>query len=207
MDDEKWLSGEELNKALDLAFDKLRTNVETLDAKNRNLMARWLGTYSDYIVKEKTFKPLEKTLKYEPGTILTANLGYNPGSEHGGNHFCVVVEDNAKSSPVVMVVPLGSSKPEKPVHFNDVDLGVIPEINALSHYPEDTKSIATVSQMRAISKLRIIAPVTRGDQIIDIDPSALQSLYAKIRERFTTKGLNRKPKKQTTATSQTSKVR
>jgi mRNA interferase MazF len=151
-------------------------------------MKEWLSLYAGYLAKEKTFKPITDTIKYEPGTILAIELGYNPGSEHGGNHFAVVVEDNSKSSPVVMVVPLGSAKPGKSVHFNDVDLGEIPEINKLSRYPAGTKSIATVSQMRCISKLRINAPLRSGDQIIKVP---LKDLYDKIQKRFTTKGLNK----------------
>lgn len=177
---------------IDQVLADLKNNIQLLEANKVQLVLRWLILYGEYLVKEETFDPLTETIKYDPGTILAVSLGYNTGSEHGGNHFCVVVENNPKSSPVVMVVPLGSSKPSKPVNWNDVDLGVIPEINTLSHYPVDTKSIATVSQMRVVSKLRILAPVKSGDQIVMVDTDKLKDLYDKIRVRFTTKGLNRR---------------
>lgn len=186
------MSSGETKSDLDVAFDNLKSSVLTnLDSKHQRLFREWLNLFSGYLAKEKSFDPLKETLKYDPGTILAIELGYNPGSEHGGNHYAVVVEDNAKSSPVVMIVPLGSIKPGKQVHFNDVDLGEIPEINRLSRYPQGTKSVAIVSQMRAISKMRINAPVRSGDQVIIVPVPKLRELYAKIRTRFTTKGLNK----------------
>jgi len=186
---------------LEAALQKLKTTGQTLSTKNQQLLENWLNEYSDYLSREATFDPVTETLKYEAGTVLSVELGYNPGSELGGSHYVVVVEDNAKSSDTVMVVPLGSSKPNKSINWNDVDLGEIPEINALSHYPVGTKSVAKVSQMRAISKLRIKAPVRSGDDIVFIPTPKLRDLYNKIKVRFTTKGLNRQ-----TATSPTSTV-
>ncbi|MBP2115068.1 MULTISPECIES: type II toxin-antitoxin system PemK/MazF family toxin [Paenibacillus] len=176
---------------LDHTLENLKNVVQSLNSKQQTLITEWLKLYSDYLIKEQTFNPVTDTIKYEAGSIVSIELGYNPGSEHGGSHYAVVVEDNAKTSPIVVVVPLGSSKPTKAVHFNDVDLGVIPGINALSRYPADTKSIATVSQIRAISKIRISAPVRSGDQIIFVPTPELRRLYDKIKQRFTTKGLNR----------------
>lgn len=187
------MSSGETKSDLDEAFDNLKNAVITnLDYKHQRLFREWLNLFSGYLAREKSFDPIKETLKYEPGTIVAIELGYNPGSEHGGNHYAVVVEDNAKTSPVVMIVPLGSMKPGKQVHFNDVDLGEIPEINRLSRYPQGTKTIAVVSQMRAISKMRINAPVKSGDQIITVSVPKLRDLYAKIRNRYTTKGLNKK---------------
>ncbi|NHN33555.1 type II toxin-antitoxin system PemK/MazF family toxin [Paenibacillus agricola] len=176
---------------LDTALQQLKSVILTLDTKNQGLIEEWLGHYSGYLQKEATFDPLTETLKYDAGTILSVELGYNPGSELGGSHYAVVVEDNAKTSDTIMVIPLGSAKPNKTANWNDVDLGEIPEINRVSGYPTGTKSIAKVSQMRAVSKLRIKAPLKSGDQIIVVPSPQLRNLYNKIKDRFTTKGLNR----------------
>ncbi len=176
---------------IDAALMQLKSEILTMNSFNQQLMVDWLQLYSTYLQREPTFDPLTETLSYSAGTVLSVELGYNPGSELGGSHFAIVVEDNAKSSHTVMVIPLGSERPNKAVNWNDVDLGEIPEINTLSRYPQGTKSIAKVSQMRAVSKLRIKAPLRSGDQIIVIPVPKLKDLYAKISDRFTTKGLNR----------------
>ncbi|CAH1206437.1 hypothetical protein PAECIP111893_02554 [Paenibacillus plantiphilus] len=179
------------NSALDKVIEQLKASVNLMDEKNQLLMISWLSCYSEYLKREVSFDPLTETLKYVAGTVLSIELGYNPGSELGGSHYAVVIEDNAKISHTVMVVPLGSERANKKVNWNDVDLDEIPEINDLSGYPKGTKSIAKVSQMRAVSKLRIKAPLKSNDQVIIIPSPKLRMLYAKINQRFTTKGLNR----------------
>lgn len=176
----------------DKTIDKFKEAIkDNLPYKKQQNMLEWLNTFSDYLYDEKDFNPVEDTLKYDAGAILSVDLGYNPKSEHGGRHFAVVVEDNNKSSNVVMIVPLGSEKPGAKVHRNDVDLGIIPEINALTG-EENVKSIAKISNMTSISKMRIVQPVKSGTKIIYMDPKLLKEIYNKIRIRFTTKGLNKK---------------
>lgn len=178
--------------ALDAALAKLKTVIEgSMSPKKQCEIIKWLNIYSDYLSREAAFKPEDETLKYDAGTVLSVELGYNPGSEHGGNHFVVVIEDNGKKDGTVMVVPLGSCAPGQRVHRTEVDLGVIEEINDLSQYPLDTKTIAKISQMRSISKLRITAPVHTGQAKVVLGPDELRKIYAPIKRRFTTQGLNR----------------
>jgi mRNA interferase MazF len=164
--------------------------TRNLSVKKQQNMLEWLNTFSQYLDNEDKFDPLTDTLSYGPGAVLSIDLGFNAKSEHGGRHYAVVVENNNKSSNTVMIVPLGSEKQGKKVNWNDVDLGVIEEINDLTGQ-DGVKSIAKISHLRSISKMRIVQPVKQGNEIIYLDPKKLKLIYDKIRVRFTTKGLNR----------------
>lgn len=60
---------------------------------------------------EKEFSP-QSLRRYKRGEIIKVHLGFNIGSEEGGLHYAVVLDkNNAKSSPVVTIVPLTSVKP------------------------------------------------------------------------------------------------
>ncbi|MCM3800030.1 type II toxin-antitoxin system PemK/MazF family toxin [Caldibacillus thermoamylovorans] len=180
---------------IDIVMNKFRQSIENnLVYKKQQNMLDWLNTFSDYLANEQNFDPLTDTLKYNAGAILCVDLGFNPKSEHGGRHYAVVVEDNDKKSNTVMIVPLGSQKTGTKVNWNDVDLGIIEEINKLKG-EEGVKSIAKISNMCSISKMRIVQPVNANKKIIYLDSDKLKLIYDKIRQRFTTKGLNRKQNK------------
>jgi len=177
---------------LEDTIEKFKNSITTnLSYKKQQNMLEWLNTFSHYLTNEKSFDPVEDTLKYEAGVILSIDLGFNAKSEHGGRHYAVVIEDNNKKSNTIMVVPLGSEKPNVKVNWNDVDLGVIQEINDLTG-ESGVKSIAKISHIRSISKMRIVQPVTADRELIYLDPLLLKQIYNKISQRFTKKGLNRK---------------
>lgn len=71
----------------------------------------WLNDWTKFLDYETYFNP--STLRrYNRGEIVKVHLGFNVGSEEGGLHYAVVVEnDNPKTSPVLTVVPLTSVKP------------------------------------------------------------------------------------------------
>ena len=49
--------------------------------------------------------------RYKRGEIVKVHLGFNVGSEEGGLHYAVVLDkNNAKSSPVITIIPLTSVK-------------------------------------------------------------------------------------------------
>lgn len=199
---EKKTQGNEIKKRvkptydLDATIEKFKQSIsKNLSYKKQQNMLEWLDTFSNYIAKEKKFDPLQDTLKYDAGVILSVDLGFNAKSEHGGRHFAVVVEDNSKSSNTIVIVPLGSEKPGAKVNWNDVDLGVIQELNDLTE-EEGVKSIAKISHIRSISKMRIVQPVKSGTELIYLDPVNLKKIYDKMKKRFIGKGLNRQPKEQ-----------
>ena len=55
---------------------------------------------------EKQFDP-KKLIKYRRGNIVSVHLGYNIGSEQGGLHYGLVIDNNnEKSSKVITIIPL-----------------------------------------------------------------------------------------------------
>ncbi|MBQ2800996.1 MAG: type II toxin-antitoxin system PemK/MazF family toxin [Lachnospiraceae bacterium] len=61
--------------------------------------------------------------KYKRGDIVSLNFVFNVGSEHGGLHYAVVLDnDNKQSSPVITVIPLSSGS-ESCTYDRDVFLG------------------------------------------------------------------------------------
>ena len=79
-------------------------------------LSYWLEDWTSVLDFETIFNP-KSLRRYERGEIVKVHLGFNVGSEEGGLHYAVVVEkDNAKSSPVVTIVPLTSVKPHTDIN-------------------------------------------------------------------------------------------
>ena len=90
--------------------------------KKANLLSYWLENFSDYIKEETNFNPQE-LISYNRGDVIKLNFGFNVGSEHGGLHYAIVLDNNnLHSSPVVTVIPL-SSGTEDSTYKRDVFLG------------------------------------------------------------------------------------
>jgi len=65
-----------------------------------------------------------KNISYKRGNIVKLNFGFNIGSEYGGLHYGIVLDNhNAHNSPVITIIPLTSMKDKKKIHENSVDLG------------------------------------------------------------------------------------
>lgn len=70
----------------------------------------WLNDWTNFLDFESRFKSTSLR-RYKRGEIIKAHLGFNVGSEEGGLHYAVVIEnENPKSSPVLTIVPLTSVK-------------------------------------------------------------------------------------------------
>ena len=90
--------------------------------KKANLLSYWLENFSDYIKDEINFDP-QKLISYKRGDVVKLNFGFNVGSEHGGLHYAIVLDNNnLHSSPVVTVVPLSSGTADT-TYPRDVFLG------------------------------------------------------------------------------------
>lgn len=90
--------------------------------KKANLLSYWLEDFSDYIREENSFNPT-KIISYKRGDVIKANFGFNVGSEHGGLHYAIVLDNNnLHSSPVITVVPLSSGTADT-TYQRDVFLG------------------------------------------------------------------------------------
>ncbi len=91
--------------------------------KKANLISYWIKTFSDYIDFEDKFDP-RRIISYSRGDVIRVNFGFKVGSELGGLHFAVVLDnDNKQIADVLTVIPL-SSTDGREVHERSVDLGV-----------------------------------------------------------------------------------
>jgi len=91
--------------------------------KKANLISYWLRSYVDYIQQEEAFDST-KLKSYKRGDIVKLNFGFNVGSEYGGLHYGIVINNhNPRNSSVLTVIPLTSHKDNNPIHDNDVFLG------------------------------------------------------------------------------------
>lgn len=98
-------------KHLDKFLTDLINSNDLKLAGKADKLSYWLKDWTEYLSFEQKFSPLSLR-RYKRGEIIKIHLGFNVGSEEGGLHYAVVLDkNNAKSSPVVTVVPLTSVKP------------------------------------------------------------------------------------------------
>ena len=91
--------------------------------KKAHLISYWIKDYTKFLDFEEKFDPT-RNIAYKRGNIVKVNFGFNIGSEYGGLHYGVVLDNhNDHSSPVLTVIPLTSLKENKAIHANSVDLG------------------------------------------------------------------------------------
>ena len=91
--------------------------------KKANLISYWIKDYVKLINFEEHFDPT-KNIAYKRGNVVKLNFGFNIGSEYGGLHYGIVLDNNNHhSSPVITVIPLTSVKDTKRIHSNSVELG------------------------------------------------------------------------------------
>lgn len=183
------------NSRLFRVLIKLAIAIRSIKRKNQHLVEEWLRKFSDFIYAEdnKNFDTI-KLGKYKAGDIIYAEFGYNVGSEYGGRHYAIVIENSPLKADMIMVVPLSSLPPfktEEDVHRNDAYLGELSELNKIAHSMEGTRSVAIINQTRAIAKQRIVAPVNKFHERIFIDGPLLGLIYDKLKTRYTTQGLKR----------------
>lgn len=197
---------EALRKTLDQVLNQLHDTIMNMDIKRATILLHWLNDWSEkFLTIEKQFDPT-KLIKYKRGMIVQAHLGFKVGSEQGGLHYCLIVENNNDiRSPIVMVVPLRSlSNGETPEDINKrfevfVGYGIFEndirnaerqirkyeEMQKSPGLDEDQRSminkalyklkkkldsfnkgsVAIVSQMCTLSKLRIYHPKHKGDEL------------------------------------------
>lgn len=103
-------------------FEAFINNPDTKYLKKADLLAFWLENFSEYLIEERKFD-YSKIPSYKRGDVISVNLGFNVGSEQGGLHYAIVLDnDNKQSSPVITVVPLSSGK-EEDTFPRDIFLG------------------------------------------------------------------------------------
>lgn len=99
------------------------------DNKRVSLLSYWIKDYSQYILKEDDFDP-KQLIRYDRGCIIQAEFGYRIGSELGGRHYAIVLDNhNSVYSDIITVVPLTSLKPSyKPNRYTYIPQKDISEL-------------------------------------------------------------------------------
>ena len=172
---------------LDAALAGLKAVIVKLPAKKRDIITKWIVKWSWYLSHEDSFKP-EYVPRFRRGDIVYVDFGFNVGAEYGGVHYAAVLEhDNNKTNGNIMVVPLTSLETGKtPADVAQADLyiggGVIPWA------PLDT--IAKPAQIRAVSKMRIIKPLRKGDKRARLTPAHLDAIDERIKQTIMKPVLN-----------------
>lgn len=141
----------------------------------------WLQNNNNYLRWELLFDP-QRLLRYRRGDIVFLDFGFNVGTEFGGLHWAVVIEDNPKTSGNVTVVPLSSlekDKLEENLHRGEVYLGYIQEPG------KQLPTYAKVNQIRAVSKIRIYKPKRASDGIYRLANDQLDKIDQEIKRLYT----------------------
>ena len=109
-------------RTLGNVFEAFINSPEKRHLKKADLLSYWIESYSKYILDEEAFD-YSKVPRYKRGDVISVNFGFNVGSEHGGRHYAIVLDnDNKQSSKVITVIPLSSGTPER-TYERDVFLG------------------------------------------------------------------------------------
>lgn len=125
-------SKEELEEHRDKAINTISEYINSMiDSNNKSLQGKadklcyWLEDYIKFLEFEKNFNA-SKYPKYKKGQIIKVHLGFNIGSEEGGLHYAIVVDNNnSVNSPILNIVPLTSVKKDKDISKIRSDLGNI----------------------------------------------------------------------------------
>lgn len=110
-------------KALNKQLERYIEDYSQTHLKKANLISYWLKDFIEYVKFEEKFDPT-RNIAYKRGNIVKVNFGFNVGSEYGGLHYGVVLDNkNDHNSPVITVIPLTSMKDNSTIHPNNVILG------------------------------------------------------------------------------------
>ncbi len=153
-------------KQLNNTFEIFINSPNPKHKKKADLIAYWIESYSKYLVSEERFD-YKLIPKYKRGDVISLDFGFNVGSEHGGLHYAIVLDnDNKQSSPVVTVIPLSSGK-EYDTYERDIFLG-----NEL-HDKLDAKYNKLMNQIeQEISEMNETLNILRKTVEINIEPEA-----------------------------------
>lgn len=91
-------------------LESLAASTDEKQQKRSNLLSYWISDYCRMLKSEDTFLP-QKLIRYKRGQIVKVHLGYRIGSEEGGLHYAIVLDNkNNLSSSVLTIIPLTSVK-------------------------------------------------------------------------------------------------
>ncbi len=151
------MNKKEATKSLNKLLEYYINDPSGAHLKKANLISYWIKDYTNFIKFEESFDPT-RNISYKRGNIIKLNFGFNIGSEYGGLHYGVVLDNhNSHNSPVVTVIPLTSVKADKITHSNSVELGN--EIYRSLKLKYDTISKSLADEQDEISEMLSMAKV------------------------------------------------
>ncbi len=110
-------------KSLNKLLESYINDSSMKHLKKAHLISYWIKDYVNLINYEERFDPT-KNIAYKRGNVVKLNFGFNVGSEYGGLHYGIVLDNkNDHNSPVLTIIPLTSMKDTKTIHNNSVNLG------------------------------------------------------------------------------------
>jgi len=174
---EKNTDNTKVSDSLDIALASLKAVIMTLDPKPQQILSAWITRWGNFLKREKGFDP-EFMPFFKRGDIVYVDLGFNVGSEHGGVHYAVIYENNnSRRSKTVVVIPLSSVADKANTASVDIYLGenVVP-------WTPGVKTIAKPSQIRAISKMRILKPLTASDSKVKMSAAHMDTIDYRLSE-------------------------
>jgi len=164
---------------IDTALIRLRDTIKKLPTKKQSIIAKWIFKWCQYIDFESTFKP-ERVPRYKRGDVVYVDFGFNVGNEYGGVHYAAVLEvNNHKGNGNIIVIPLTSldaDKTKEDVSANDLYLGS--DILPWTQYG----TVAKPSQIRAVSKMRIVKPLKKGDNWVRLKDEHLEMIDNRLKQ-------------------------
>lgn len=167
------------NVTLNTALQNLKLAIQNKPAKTQQILAEWIDTWSKMLKREANFSPSYLPY-YKRGDIVYVDFGFNIGSEYGGIHYAVVMEaNNNKKNGNIIVVPLTSLDPSKTIaSISPVDVYIGDNVIGWT----TAATIAKPNQIRSISKMRIVKPVTSKDKKARLTGTQLQLIDDKLKE-------------------------
>lgn len=137
--------------------------------KKAHLLSYWIKDYVRMISFEEKFEPT-RNIAYRRGNIVKLQFGFNIGSEYGGLHYGIVLDNkNAHNSPVVTVIPLTSARESRTLHPNSVDLGN--DIYRLLKFKYDTVDKSLKKEQHDIEEM-----LSLFDSMTDLTKKSIQDL-------------------------------
>ena len=199
------------DKALRILSTFLEENIlstNPMNNKSAKLLSYWIIDYIKMLQKETILKN-KNYRRYKRGSVVKVHLGYRIGSEEGGLHYAVVIDNkDTANSPVLTIIPLTSIKNEaqklkytnansKAIILGDeVFQAIKDKLNTQSDLSKvnveklskmKTEGIALVGQITTISKIRIYDPCSSKDLLYSIKLSnkSMDKIDNKLKDLYT----------------------
>lgn len=158
-----------------MKLDKtIKKYIDSSDHKmtcKADILSFWIEQYSDYLFSEGLFIP-QKLKRYERGDVIQINLGFRVGSEQGGLHYAVVLDNNnAVNSSIITVIPLSSKKETDTITKYDIDLGG--DIYTKMKLKNDTLLTSTRKKLEELKKDLVELTNTTKNQDESLDESEM----------------------------------